>query len=97
MTEAIIYEEEFEEISEDISRLLPMEINHYIEPICGSMETFINLNLKKQLPFPVLSDPDNSLISIYEYVKVTPEEFYQAMENSYRKNKRSTSGIEKEV
>jgi gluconate kinase len=84
LTEAIIYEEEFEEISEDISRFLPMEINHYIEPICGSMETFINLNLKKQLPFPVLSDPDNSLISIYEYVKVMPEEFYQAMENSYR-------------
>ena len=53
MTEAIIYEEAFEEISEDISRLLPEKINHYIEPICGSMETFINLNLKNQLPSPI--------------------------------------------
>ena len=84
MTEAIIYEEAFEEISEDISSLLPEKINHYIEPICGSMETFINLNLKKQLPFPVLSDPDNSLISLYKYVKGMPEEFYHALENSHR-------------
>ena len=84
MTGAIIHEEAFEEISEDISSLLPEKINHYIEPICGSMETFINLNLKKQLPFPVLSDPDNSLISLYKYVKGMPEEFYHAPENSHR-------------
>ena len=84
MTGAIIYEEAFEEISDDISRLLPMEINHYIEPLCGSMKTFINLNLKNKLPSPVLSDTDNSIISIYEYVKGMPEEFYHALENSYR-------------
>ena len=34
------------------------------------------LRFKNQLPSPVLSDPDNSLISIYEYVKVMPEVKY---------------------
>lgn len=72
------------EISGDISSLLPVEINRYIDPFCGSMKTFIDLNSSLKLPRPLLSDPDHRLIEIYEYIKSMPEEFYRAIENSYR-------------
>ena len=84
MTGPIINDETGEELSDDIKRLIPRDFNHYIDPFCGSMQTFIDLNQEGKLVCPMLSDPDDSLINLYEHVKSMPEEFYYAFEGSYR-------------